>query len=96
VNRTFASQEEAYDLFNQYAKKKGFGIRKGSVKIKKSLKRVFCIVRFIAIELLIGAVLKKKKTECLSRIGNLESMKEERDLTFYEWKSRKDVKEKRD
>lgn len=64
MNRTFASQEEAYDLFNQYAKKKGFGIRKGSVKIKTNLKKVFCIVRFIAIELLIGAVLKKQKTEC--------------------------------
>lgn len=43
---------------------------------------MFCIVRFIAIELVIGAVWKKKKTECLSQIGNLESMKEERDLTF--------------
>lgn len=52
---------------------------------------MFCIVRGYR-----SSVKKRKKTECLSQIGNLESMKEERDLTFYEWKSRKDVKKKRD
>lgn len=65
---------------NKYAKKKGFGIRKG----RTNFKIMFCIVR----PLVIGAVLKKKKTEC-----DWWSQ-EERDLTFDEWNSCKDVKEK--